>query len=258
MMALPDFWSSPERFTVMGEVEYRERLENGLKTAATLLRKLHAENSGSLERFSTRLLGQAAERLLLLDRARQAMEAHQPWEAMIMLEVKTDSGVPTTGDRQWLARLRDMYLSWASRRKMQVKVLQDNAGPLTETRPVILAVSGYAAYSILATETGLHIWEEPSTLQKQKFDHSQVMVRVSTQPEELSGQPGADLLPATLALLAEPLPGAPVIVRNYRQLPDPLVKDRVHGWRSGRLERVLEGNFDLLGWDQGTAGAAQG
>jgi len=36
-------------------------------------------------------------------------------------------------------------------------------------------------------------------------------------------------------------------VRIYREQPDPLVKDRRRGWRSGRLDRVLAGDFDLLG-----------
>jgi hypothetical protein len=42
-----------------------------------------------------------------------------------------------------------------------------------------------------------------------------------------------------------------LLVRQYRLLPSPLVRDRLRGWRSGRLERVLDGNFDLMdGGDQ--------
>lgn len=37
------------------------------------------------------------------------------------------------------------------------------------------------------------------------------------------------------------------MVRIYRERPDPLVKDRSRGWRTGRLDRVLGGDFDLLG-----------
>jgi hypothetical protein len=49
---------------------------------------------------------------------------------------------------------------------------------------------------------------------------------------------------------AEALAGAPApaatIVRRYRGTPSPLVRDAVRGWRTGRLERVLAGDFDLV------------
>ena len=47
------------------------------------------------------------------------------------------------------------------------------------------------------------------------------------------------------ALAAAPMP-APTIVRRYRGTPSPLVRDAVRGWRTGRLERVLAGDFDLV------------
>ncbi len=37
------------------------------------------------------------------------------------------------------------------------------------------------------------------------------------------------------------------IVRRYREEPSPLVRDSARGWRTGRLERVLDGDFDLMG-----------
>jgi hypothetical protein len=36
------------------------------------------------------------------------------------------------------------------------------------------------------------------------------------------------------------------IVRRYRENP-PLVRDAAAGWRTGRLELVLGGDFDLIG-----------
>jgi ATP-dependent Clp protease ATP-binding subunit ClpC len=249
MMSVSDFWTSVERFTILGEVEYRERVENGLKTTSTLLTKLSAGKSGEAQRYSRRMAAQVAERLVLLDQACLALNLNQPWEALLSLEVKSDTGSTATADRRWLARLRDMYLGWASKRKIQVKVLQDAAGPLSDCRPVLMAFSGFAALSLLETEQGLHIWEEPSLRGNRNFDHQQVLVRVGPQPEELSGIPGADLLPAARSMISDPLPGAPVIVRYYREMPDPLVKDRIGNWRTGRLDRVLGGDFDLLGLD---------
>jgi ATP-dependent Clp protease ATP-binding subunit ClpC len=37
------------------------------------------------------------------------------------------------------------------------------------------------------------------------------------------------------------------LCRRYQELPTPLVRDAVRGWRSGRLDRVLGGDFDLMG-----------
>jgi len=36
------------------------------------------------------------------------------------------------------------------------------------------------------------------------------------------------------------------IVRRYRDEPSALVRDTVRGWRSGRIDRVMAGDFDLL------------
>jgi hypothetical protein len=36
------------------------------------------------------------------------------------------------------------------------------------------------------------------------------------------------------------------VVRRYRERPSPLVRDAVRGWRTGYIERVLDGNFDLI------------
>jgi hypothetical protein len=36
------------------------------------------------------------------------------------------------------------------------------------------------------------------------------------------------------------------VVRRYRGDPSPLVRDLVSGWRSGRYDTILAGNFDLI------------
>jgi hypothetical protein len=41
--------------------------------------------------------------------------------------------------------------------------------------------------------------------------------------------------------------GAPSsVVRRYRGEPSPLVRDMTAGWRSGRFDAVLRGDFDLI------------
>ena len=36
------------------------------------------------------------------------------------------------------------------------------------------------------------------------------------------------------------------VVRRYRETPSPLVRDAVRGWRTGRCDRVFDGDFDLF------------
>ena len=42
-------------------------------------------------------------------------------------------------------------------------------------------------------------------------------------------------------------PVQPAVVRRYQVSASPLVRDKVRHWRSGRLDLVLDGQFDLLG-----------
>jgi ATP-dependent Clp protease ATP-binding subunit ClpC len=38
-----------------------------------------------------------------------------------------------------------------------------------------------------------------------------------------------------------------VVVRRYRREPSPLVRDAVRNYRTGLIDRVLGGDFDLFG-----------
>jgi ATP-dependent Clp protease ATP-binding subunit ClpC len=78
------------------------------------------------------------------------------------------------------------------------------------------------------------------------FSRVRVLVLVAPQPDVPPA--GAE----TLRVHAERALGqldagrAPV-VRRYRDEPSPLVRDTVRGWRTGRIDQVLEGDFDIVG-----------
>ena len=72
-------------------------------------------------------------------------------------------------------------------------------------------------------------------------------VRVAPQPESPAEIEPGGLRAQAQAAFAEQLPEAMAIVRRYRDEPSPLVRDTLHGWRTGKLKRVLAGDFDLLG-----------
>jgi ATP-dependent Clp protease ATP-binding subunit ClpC len=105
----------------------------------------------------------------------------------------------------------------------------------------MLLISGFGAHRILALETGLHVLELSDD--DRAASRATARVRVGVAPlEELSK---AKLKQALKAALNGASP-ANSVVRRYRADASPLVRDLVGGWRSGRLDAVLAGAFDLM------------
>ena len=73
----------------------------------------------------------------------------------------------------------------------------------------------------------------------------------------LAVAPLGDLPPERLRrAVIEALEHAPpphAVVRRYRREPSPLVRSVNGGWRSGRLDAVLGGDFDLIAASQAAA-----
>jgi ATP-dependent Clp protease ATP-binding subunit ClpC len=61
----------------------------------------------------------------------------------------------------------------------------------------------------------------------------------------LPAAPETDAMEQARQALAERV-ASNAIVRRYRAKPSPLVRDSVRDWRTGRLDRVLDGQFDVM------------
>jgi hypothetical protein len=72
-----------------------------------------------------------------------------------------------------------------------------------------------------------------------------VNVRVCPQPEKPVQNQEMILDQAKQEFSRQKESGAR-IVRHYRFDPSPLVRDNIRKWRTGRVDRVLNGDFDLL------------
>jgi ATP-dependent Clp protease ATP-binding subunit ClpC len=245
-MQSPDFWSSPRRFSVLGAVEYMDRIEAGLDTAGSLLARLR----GDRKRLPPDVVTRLAERLYLLDAACRGLAAGEPRDAFLAVNAGREPGADRARSDDFARALTRMYRRWAERRRMRLDPVEERDGASSngagaEEYRAVFAVSGYAAYTILRREAGLHVLETPQD-ERPAFRRVLAGVRVVAQPEEPAGHgPAALREQAERALGAET--GAPsTIVRRYREGPSPLVRDSARGWRTGRLERVLDGDFDLF------------
>jgi ATP-dependent Clp protease ATP-binding subunit ClpC len=104
----------------------------------------------------------------------------------------------------------------------------------------VLSVSGIGAYQILARESGLHIFESPR--ENRPYDRVAVNVAVAPITPAPPDEDTTDLARRAIAAL----PPTTTVVRRYRERPSPLVRDSVREWRTGRLDRVLAGEFDVI------------
>jgi ATP-dependent Clp protease ATP-binding subunit ClpC len=102
-----------------------------------------------------------------------------------------------------------------------------------------LAVSGLGAFRILAHEQGLHVFETPKS--ESRFARQTVQVIVAPWRQKDDRRPLDDQADEALRGVDRNRS----IVRRYREEPSPLVRDS-RGWRTGRLDTVLAGNFDVF------------
>jgi ATP-dependent Clp protease ATP-binding subunit ClpC len=231
------FWESPDRFEVLARIEYVDRVQAAFRTAEKLLDRLlrQSQNGHGAARNVVELL---AERLYLIDRACATSSAADPSDAF--LEIRSTAVDPT--EAEFAQRLRGMYEAWGSMRGMRVRRLRSEGTDL-------LAISGIGAYQILEPETGLHVLESPpDRLPRHEHSLDRVAVHVTVAPAR-PAPPDTDAADLARAAL-DALPPSTTIVRRYREGPSPLVRDTVREWRTGRLDRVLAGEFDVITTDR--------
>ena len=222
------FWDAPDRFKVLARIEYVDRVQAAFRTAERLAARL-ARPAGNGRGRARDLVELLAHRLYLLDRACTGKDASTPPDAFMHLE----TSLADQDAAEFALRLREMYEAWGRRRGMRVQRLHSDSGYL-------LAVSGIGAYSILATESGLHVFESPHD--ERSFDRAAVQVTVAPRPVAAPDVEPLELARQALAGLNVPA----AVVRRYRERPSPLVRDSVRDLRTGRLDRVLGGDFDLM------------
>ncbi|MDX6269772.1 MAG: ATP-dependent Clp protease ATP-binding subunit ClpC, partial [Acidobacteriota bacterium] len=88
----PGFWNSPERFAVLGLAEYMDRIETGLDTAGSLLKRLNGSRTRDRQHFPADLVARLAHQLYLLDAACRGLAAGHPRDLFLQVRASCDAG----------------------------------------------------------------------------------------------------------------------------------------------------------------------
>ncbi len=239
-MQAPDFWSDPARYEVLARIALMDRVRAAASTADAFRSRL-AKAPARSGKSSKELIARLALQLHLIAEGIQDVFEEAPVEAALTVEPALEGGAESGEALGWCGQLLDMYRCWAAARNMQISEVPGRA-----KEPAIVLISGFGAYRALARETGLHLLETP--------DGDKGAGRVTARVRVVPAPPG-ELAPhklrATLATAFSQSGGPNSLVRRYRNGASPLVRDMAAGWRSGRLDAVLRGDFDLIGAIQG-------
>jgi len=235
------FWTSAERHSVLSRIELMDRVEAGAETARSLSRRLDARAQRHTP-LPRQMLSNLAQQLYLLEGALADLDAGASSDVFLSVEPVAAELGAAQPDPGWPHILGGMYREWGRKRRMRVATLRD-ARSDSDAQLILLAISGFGAHHILSREAGLHILEVPDG--SGGFHRQTARTRVVQQP--LRPKPAQQSeLDFALACLAAAGAGSNAVVRRYRQQPSPLVRDGVAGWRTGRLDLVLGGDFDLM------------
>jgi ATP-dependent Clp protease ATP-binding subunit ClpC len=239
-MLASDFWTSPDRHETLARLALMDRVKAAASTAQSLRTRLAkgTERSGTSSR---ELVQRLALQLHLVKEVITDVFEAAPVEAALVVEPTLERKGDSKAAQQWCSQLVGMYRAWAGNRRMQIAEFPGEQSPALP----LLLISGFGAHRCLSQEIGLHVLE--LTDDGDGPSRATARVRVVTTPlEDL----GADKLRLTLHEALGRAGSSRAVVRRYRGAPAPLVRDVTGGWRSGRLDAVLRGDFDLIAMNQ--------
>lgn len=229
-MSAAGFWERPDRFHTLARFALMDRVRAALETAQGLRTRLDRRAPSPLH-YSPQLVSRLALQIHLLQEGIKDVLDDAPVEVALAIEPLFTATSERQAACEWCQRLMSMYRAWAEKRRMQFAERRAGADSL------ILVVSGFGAHRALVREIGLHVAEVPGE------PGNRVTARVRVAPVPLGEEVPAKELDAVLAALAR-APPASAIVRRYRDEP-PLVRSGDGKWRTGRIDLVLKGDFDL-------------
>jgi ATP-dependent Clp protease ATP-binding subunit ClpC len=228
------FWSSPDRHRTLARLALMDRVKAAAETARSLKARLD-KGSERAGKASRELVSRIALQIHLVGEGIKDVEANAPIEVVVAAEPAFEKPGDASASRAWCGQVLDMYRGWADKRRMQLTEFAEG-GELPK-----LLISGFGAHRVLSIEAGLHVLEMSDD--DRAPARATARVRIGVAP--LEEQPKAKLKQALKAALNGGT-SSNTVVRRYRSDAAPLVRDLASGWRSGRLDDVLAGDFDLI------------
>jgi ATP-dependent Clp protease ATP-binding subunit ClpC len=236
-MSSEEFWKMPERYDALARLALMDRVAAATGTAEALRTRLD-RSASQPGHYSRELVSRLALQLWLIKQGVQDVLRKAAIEVAVAVEPALEAGSNDGKEiRAWCRQLWGMYRAWSNSRHMQVEEISAGGnGDLP-----ILLVAGFGAHRVLSSECGLHILETPES---GGVSH-RTTARVRLVATPLQDLPPAKMHDAIVRAFAQaPRPSA--VVRRYRAGPSPLVRSADGTWRTGRLDAVLRGDFDLL------------
>ena len=233
-MSAEEFWKKTGRYETLARLALMDRVTAAAGTAAALRKRLD-RSVGGPERYSRELVSRLALQIWLVKEGVQDVFEAAAVEVALMVEPALGGGANSKEVQAWCRQLRDMYRGWSGSRHMQIE------DATAEGDVPILVVSGFGAQRILSRECGLHVLE----IAEGGGSSSRAAARVRVAVTPLEDMPPVRMR-AALARAFEQAIQPSGVVRRYRAGPSPLVRNADGSWRSGKLDAVLRGDFDLL------------
>ena len=237
-MSAADFWKKPDRHGTLARLALLDRVGAAMKTAIGLRSRLlqgHERRGNASRELASRL---ALQLHLIKEGIKDALE-DAPIEVALRVEPVFEKPAEHQATRHWCRQLLDMYRGWANNRHMQKSELAGDQGQ----QPWLL-ISGFGAHRLLAQEVGLHVLEAD---EEKGARRATARVNIAVAP---LGDLSPDKQQRALAEAFELSPRSGSLVRRYRSAPSPLVRNINGSWRTGRLDAVLRGDFDLIAASQ--------
>ena len=130
-----------------------------------------------------------------------------------------------------------MYRSWADKRNMHLAEIE----PVKDGGLAVPLIAGFGAARAMSAEAGLHVLERGDARQGAHRIAARVLVVPAPAGEVSKAKRRAELIQALTKA-----PRTSTVIRRYRRQPSPLVRSADGSWRSGKLDAVLHGDFDVL------------
>jgi ATP-dependent Clp protease ATP-binding subunit ClpC len=234
-MSRESFWKEPRRYQTLARLALMDRVGVAADTARALRRRLDRGHPGH---YSRELASRLALQLWLVRQGIRDVLEQSPVEAAVEVRPALEmSSAEAAAGQAWCREVWQMYRRWCDRRHMQVEEI----GMAEKQDLPVLLVTGFGAHRALAAECGLHVLEIAAA--NGGVNRAVARVRLAVPPlEEL---PKLKLY-AALAKAFANARGPSAVLRRYRREPSPLVRSADGAWRSGKLDVVLRGDFDLL------------